>query len=121
VEAFRIDRAASYVPTSAVDGDYLMMVADNGIVSRVRLPDGEVVWSKRIGGNFGASPIVVGDKLLLISLDGVATVISSSNDYRELGTFDLGGSVGASPAVGGGKLLIRIGEELVCLPLGKTT
>lgn len=121
VQAFRLDRAAAYVPTCAVDGDYLMMVADNGIVSRVSLPDGEVVWSKRIGGNFGASPIVVGDKMLLISLDGVATIVASSNDYRELGTFDLGGSVGASPAVGGGKLLIRIGEELVCLPLGKTT
>jgi outer membrane protein assembly factor BamB len=119
--AFRVDRAASYVPTCAVDGDYLMMIADNGIVSRIRLPDGETVWSKRIGGNFGASPIVVGDKLLLISLDGLATILASSNQYSELGSVDLGGSVGASPAVGGGKLLIRVADELVCLPLGKST
>jgi hypothetical protein len=120
-EAFRIDRAASYVPTCAVDGEYLMMIADNGLVSRIHLPDGEVVWSKRLGGNFGASPIVVGDKLLVITLEGVATVLASSNEYRELGKVDLGGSVGASPAVGGGKLLIRVGDELVCLPLDKST
>ncbi len=120
-EAFRVNRAAAYVPTCAVDGDYLMMIADNGIVSRIHLPDGEVVWSERLGGNFGASPIVVGDKLLVITLEGVATVLASSNEYRELGKVDLGGSVGASPAVGGGKLLIRVGDELVCLPLDKAT
>ena len=120
-EAFRVDRAAAYVPTCAVDGDYLMMIADNGILSRIHLPEGELVWSKRIGGNFGASPIIVGDKLLLITLEGVATVLASSNEYRELGKVDLGGSVGASPAVGGGKLLIRVGDELVCLPLNKST
>lgn len=121
-EAFRVDRAAAYVPTCAVDGDYLMMVSDKAaILSRIHLPDGEVVWSERLGGNFGASPIIVGDKLLVISLEGVATVLASSNEYRKLGQVDLGGSVGASPAVGGGKLLIRIDDELVCLPLDKAT
>jgi len=120
VEAFRVDRSASYVPTSAVDGDRLMMIADNGIVSRVRLPDGEIVWSKRIGGNYGASPIVVGDKMLVISLDGLATVIASSDSFAKLGEVDLGAAVGASPAVGGGKLLIRVGDELRCLALDQT-
>lgn len=120
-EAFRVDRAAAYVPTCAIDGEYLMMIADNGILSRIHLPDGEVVWSKRIGGNFGASPIIVGDKVLVITLEGVATVLASSNEFRELGKVDLGGSVGASPAVGNGKLLIRVGDELVCLPLSKAT
>jgi len=119
-EAFRIDRAASYVPTCAVDGQYLMMVADNGIITRLRLPDGEIIWSKRLGGNFGASPIVVGNKLLVISLDGVVTIVASDNEYQKLGEVDLGAGVGASPAVGGGKLLIRVGDELRCLPLTKT-
>lgn len=119
-EAFRIDRAAAYVPTPAVADRHLMMVSDNGIVSRIRLPEGETVWSKRLGGNFGASPIVVGDKMLAISLDGIATVIAVDDEYQKLGEVDLGASVGASPAAGGGKLLLRVGDELRCLPLTRT-
>lgn len=119
-EAFRIDRAAAYVPTPAVDGDYLMMVSDNGLVSRVRLPDGEVIWSKRLGGNYGASPIIVSDKMLTISLDGIASIIAADNEYTKLGEVDLGAGVGASPAFGNGKLLLRVGDELRCLAVDRT-
>lgn len=118
-EAFRIDRAAAYVPTPAVDGECLMIVSDNGIVSRVRLSDGKTVWSKRLGGNYGASPIIVGDKLLTISLDGIASIIACDDQYTKLGEVDLGAGVGASPACGNGKLLLRIGDELCCLPLDR--
>lgn len=118
-ELFRLDRAASYVPTPAIDGEYVMMVSDNGIVSRVKLADGTVVWSERLGGNYGASPIVVGNKTLLISLDGVATVIANDDTFRKLGEIDLGAGVGASPAAGDGKLLMRVGDELRCLSIEK--
>lgn len=116
-EAFRIDRAAAYVPTPAVDGEHLMIVSDNGIVTRVKLPDGQVVWSKRLGGNYGVSPIIVGNKLLTISLDGIASVIACDDEYTKLGEVDLGAGVGATPACGSGKLLLRVGDELCCLPL----
>jgi len=118
-ELFRLDRAASYVPTPAIDGEYVMMISDNGIVSRVKLADGTVVWSERLGGNYGASPIVVGNKTLLISLDGIATVIANDDTFRKLGEIDLGAAVGASPAAGDGKLLIRVGDELRCLSIEK--
>ncbi len=116
-EAFRIDRAASYVPTPAIDGDTMTMISDNGIASRIRLPDGETIWSKRIGGNFGASPVIIGDKVLLVSLDGIATVIANSDRFEKLGEVDLGAGVGASPAAGDGKLILRVGDELRCLPI----
>lgn len=120
-ELYRVDRSASYVPTPALDGEHLMLVSDNGIVSRVRAADGEIVWSRRLGGNFGASPIVIGNKTLVISLDGIATVIANDDEYRKLGEVDLGAGVGASPAAGGGKLLIRVGDELRCLSLERST
>lgn len=114
---YRLDRAAPYVPTSAVDGEHLMMVSDNGIASRVRITDGEVVWSQRIGGNYGASPVVVGDKMLVIALDGTATIIECGDKFKKLGEVALGGTVGASPALARGKLFLRIDDELCCLPL----
>ncbi|MGV3482941.1 MAG: PQQ-binding-like beta-propeller repeat protein [Planctomycetaceae bacterium] len=119
-QLYRIDRAAPYVPTSAVDGEYLMMVSDNGIASRARVADGEIIWSQRIGGNFGASPIVVGDKALIISLDGTATVLQCGNSFRKLGEVSLGGPVGASPAYASGKLVLRVDDELRCLALDRS-
>jgi outer membrane protein assembly factor BamB len=120
-EVFRTDRsAAGYVPTPAVDGDRLMVLSDMFFVSRVRLPDGKVIWTKRLNGNFGASPIIIGNKMLAISLDGIASIIACDDEYSKLGEVDLGAGVGASPACGGGKLLLRVGDELRCLPLERT-
>ncbi len=118
-EAYRIDRAAAYVPTSAVYQGHLMMIADNGIASKIRISDGESIWSQRVGGNYGASPIVVGDKLLIISLDGEAMILSCGDEFKKLGQVTLGGSVGATPAFADGKLLIRVDDELRCLAVNQ--
>ena len=97
----------------------MFCIADNGIASCLNVASGEQIWSERIGGNFGASPIVVGDTLLLISLEGKATLLRAADKFEKLGEVDLGGPVGATPAYAEGRLLLRIDEELVCLG-GKT-
>ena len=117
---YRVERAAPYVPTAAVDGDCLMMVSDNGIASRVKIADGDVVWSERLGGNYGSSPIVIGNKMLAISLDGTASILECSDAFKKLGEVSLGGSVSASPAYASGRLLLRIDTELRCLPLNRS-
>ncbi|MDE0866572.1 MAG: PQQ-binding-like beta-propeller repeat protein [Rubripirellula sp.] len=114
-QVYRVDRGAPYVPTPAVKGNRLFMVDDKGIASCVDAKSGEAIWSKRVGGNFSASPLVVGDRVLLVSLDGDAIVLSATDDYKVLGKFSLGGPVGASPAFVNGYLLLRVGERLVCL------
>lgn len=114
-EVYTIDRFAPYVPSPAVKDGRLFLVADTGIASCVDAKSGEVLWSQRIGGNFGASPVIIGDKLLLISLDGVATILSAEASFRKLGEVDLYGAVGASPAYAEGSLLLRVDDELRCL------
>lgn len=115
-EVYRIERGAPYVPTPAYKDDMLFLVSDKGgIASCIDAKTGEKIWSARLGGNFGASPIVIGNKVLLISLDGMATVLSATADYKKLGETDLGGPVGATPAFADGRLLIRVDEELRCL------
>ena len=116
-QVYRIDRGAPYVPTPVLRGDRLFMVDDKGIASCVAAKTGDVIWSKRVGGNFSASPVVIGERLLLINLDGEATVLNASDDYKQLAKFSLGGPVGATPAMVDGHLLLRVGERLVCLPV----
>ncbi|MCG8653536.1 MAG: PQQ-like beta-propeller repeat protein, partial [Pirellulales bacterium] len=114
-QLYRIDRGAPYVPTPALKDGRLFMVDDKGIASCVDVKTGKAIWTKRIGGNFGASPVVIGQTLLLISLDGQATLLKASDQFQRIGQFDLGGPVGATPAYAEGRLLLRVGDELRCL------
>ena len=119
-QIYRVDRGAPYVPTPALKDKMLFTVSDKGgIVSCIDSQSGKSHWSKRVGGNFGASPIVVGDKLLVISLSGIATILSASSDYKELGEVELGGPVGATPAYTNEQLILRVGEQLRCLDVSK--
>lgn len=113
-EAFRIDRYAPYVPTGVtVDGN-LFVVDDKGIASCFSLENGKPFWTKRLGGNYGASPIRIGDQIVVISLQGDLTAFEATAKYKESLSVDLGGSVGATPAFAGGRLLVRVGAELRC-------
>lgn len=114
-QVYRIDRGAPYVPTPVLKDGKLFMIGDKGIATCLDAESGQTIWAERIGGNFGASPIAIGDTILLISLDGKATLIRASERFEVLGEIDLGGPVGASPAYAEGSLLLRVGEELRCL------
>ncbi|TWU35931.1 outer membrane protein assembly factor BamB family protein [Novipirellula artificiosorum] len=114
-QVYRIDRGAPYVPTASVKDGRLFLVDDRGVASCADAAEGKMIWSKRIGGNFGASPIIVGDTLLIISLDGKATLLRASERFEKLGEVDLGGPVGATPAFAQGRLLLRVGDEIRCL------
>ena len=116
-QLYRIDRGAPYVPTPAIRGNRMFMVDDKGIASCVNVETGESVWMERIGGRqgYGASPILIGDKLLVISLGGEAKVLRASDEFELLGEMDLGGPVGASPAYANGCLILRVENELRCL------
>ena len=104
------------VKGSMPEDGMLFLVGDKGgIASCIDAKTGEKIWAQRLGGNFGASPVIVGDKVLLISLDGMATVLSATKQFKKLGETDLGGPVGATPAYAGNRLLIRVDNELRCL------
>lgn len=117
VQLYRIDRGAPYVPTPAIRGNRMFMVDDKGIASCVDIESGEQIWMERVGGRqgYGASPILIGDMMLIISLSGEATILSAKDEFKVLNRIDLGGPVGASPAFVDGCLLLRVGNELRCL------
>ncbi len=113
-EVYRIKSGAPYVPTAVVRDGKLFAVDDRGIASCFDAMTGETITRKRLGGNFGASPILVGDKILAIDLQGKATVMSADDKMESLLDVDLGGPVGATPVFVQGKLIIRVDDRLVC-------
>lgn len=114
-EQYRLERSAPYVPTSVVVDDLIFSAGDNGVVTCLDAQSGDSHWSRRVSGGISSSPIVVGDKLLTISMDGEATILRASKDYEKLGSVDLGGPVQSTPAFSGGTLLLRVDDRLMAL------
>jgi outer membrane protein assembly factor BamB len=88
-------------------GDRLYLWGDKGVVTCVNAADGEVLWRGRVGGNFSASPIVVGGTVLNVSADGEVVVIADAAEFEILGRSPLGEGCRSTPAVGAGKVFFR--------------
>ncbi len=111
-ERFRIQRAAPYVPTPVANGGLLFLWSDTGIVSCVRLGDGSLCWSERIGGNFFGSPIIVGDALINVSDVGQVTALAASEGFQKIGTLETGAMVRSTLAATPTNLLLRTDDAL---------
>ena len=111
---FQVPRAAPYVPTPVAKDNLLFLWADNGIVSCIETPSGEVVWSQRIGGNVSSSPVIAGDKLIGIAEDGTVTILSATRDFKEFGTVKLGETTRSTPLLSKDYLLVRTDSKLIC-------
>jgi len=106
--AYKLDRSsAPYVPTPVASGAKLYLWGDKGVVTCVKAADGEVLWRGRVGGNFSASPIVVGGTVINVSADGEVVVIADGDSFEVLGRTPLGEPCRSSPAVGAGKVFFR--------------
>ena len=109
-------RADSRIPKTpslvGFDGK-VAMVSDDGVASCFDATSGEKLWMQRVGGDYSASPLLSGNRLYLVSEDGVCTVLEVSGEPEEIAVNDLGERTLASPAVVGDDLLIRTAESLV--------
>ncbi len=102
----------------ALDGK-IFMVSDKGIASGVEAATGKEIWKERIGGNFSASPILVGDRMYLLSEEGDATILQIGDKPKELAKNKLTERCLASPAIIGDDLLIRSADALYRITSGK--
>ena len=111
----QIDRQVPHIPTVLTHKQRLYMWSDQGIVSCIRIADGDVVWTKRIGGNFFGSPVCVDDRLYSISDQGTVVVLAASDSFAELGRNELGESCHSTPAVSDGRMYIRTVSHLISI------
>ena len=87
--------------------DLLFMASEQGIISCVDAKSGEVVWQKRAGGSFIASPLASGKRVYFFSEDGDAHVYAASRDSELLATNKLAEGCMATPAIIDKSLVIR--------------
>jgi len=105
--AWRLSRQAAYVPTSIAKGPYVFVWSDKGIVTCLNAKSGEILGTKRVGGNYYGSPIWVDGKLYCIAEDGALMVVTADPKLEILAKNELGESSESTPAVVGDKMYLR--------------
>jgi len=99
-------------PSHLLIDDLLYAIHDQGTASCLEADTGEVIWKKRIGGNFSASPVYAGGKIYLLNEEGTTTVIAAGRQWQVMAKNDLDDGCMASPAVVDDSLIIRTKTHL---------
>jgi outer membrane protein assembly factor BamB len=114
-ELFRIERGAPHLPTPLAYQNRLFLWTEKGIVSSARLDNGHVVTTKRIGGNYSASPICIDGRLYAVSDEGEVVVLKADDSLEELARNQLDEPSRSTPAVSGGRLYLRTMSQVLCI------
>lgn len=112
-----VPSAVPNTPSPVPVGGQVVMVSDGGVATGISVTDGKKLWQKRLGGNYSASPLVVGNRVYFQSESGEAIVmeISENPDQpnpTEVARSSLPGRVFASYAVYENDLIIRTEDGL---------
>jgi outer membrane protein assembly factor BamB len=94
-------------PSIVPVGDQIVMVSDGGVASGVDVDTGKKVWQKRLGGNYSASPIAIGNRVYFQSEGGEAIVMEIGAEPKEVSRTELPGRIFASYAWHEGDWIIR--------------
>jgi outer membrane protein assembly factor BamB len=91
----------------------LFYVDDGGILSCVDARTGEAIYRERLGGKFSSSPILVDDKLIIGSREGVVSIVDASRTFHIRSQNTLDGPIMSSPITDGSALYLRTDKALV--------
>lgn len=105
-----------YVPCMISKGENLFWIADNGIPCCANAKTGKMVWDEErlTTKDVTASPILVGNEMLIFSEDGKSFVVKADAKFELVRESSLGEGVFASPAMADGKLYVRGLNHLYC-------
>ena len=101
-----------YVPSMLVHGGHLYAVTDSGEVLCYDMADGAVKWEHRLGGNFAASPVLVGDQIFATDNKGTTHIFKASPAGFELVGENTvtANEVQATPAICGNQIYMRVAQ-----------
>jgi outer membrane protein assembly factor BamB len=116
--AWSKQKRGSYMPTPLIYGDYLYVLANQGIFDCYNLKTGEEIYRERIshqGGGFSASPVAADGKLYLPSEDGGIFVVKAGPNFELLATNPMGELLMATPAISSRMMFVRTQHHLFAI------
>ena len=109
-------RGNPFVPSAILVGRRYYLVDDHGIATCLDSTAGKILWRKRLGGDFTASPVAAENRVYFTNEAGSTLVIQADAErYTELSRNEIGEPVYASPAISAGRFFLRSTKHLWCL------
>ncbi|QDV22716.1 outer membrane protein assembly factor BamB family protein [Aureliella helgolandensis] len=99
-------------PSPVLVAGRLFDVTDDGILERLDLETGEIVWKERLGGKFSASLLATKTHLYAFDHDGKGYVYTLGDTPQLVSENTLPSGCNASPAVIGDSLIVRTTTHL---------
>lgn len=104
--------ARVYVPSMIVKEGHLYAVLDAGIATCWKSDTGEELWKERLGGDFYASPVMVGNRIYASNVAGKTYVYEATpKSFKLLAQNQLGDQAYASPVICGNRLYLRVATK----------
>lgn len=115
-------RMVPEVPTPLLLNGVLYTVRTGGILTSMDAGTGEILKSARVAGATGAyyaSPIVVGDRILILSEEGKVGVVKAGGQWETLRVNDFDEAIYATPAVGERAMYLRTASALYAFAVAR--
>ena len=102
------------VPSPILLENFIYMISNGGVLTCVGTEKGKMIYRKRIGGlgQYVASPVVAGKNLILISEEGLVSVVRTGKDFELLGQLHLKEKIRVTPALGINNRYLRTESHL---------
>ena len=103
--------------SSPVCGGGLVYTTDKSILKCFDARTGERLYQSRLPGlkMIAASPLIIGDKLLLLDEDGKACVVRVGREFEVLGKSEIDDVFWSTPAAADGSIYLRGVKKLYCV------
>jgi outer membrane protein assembly factor BamB len=93
----------------------VFLVATYGVVTCYDTKDGKKLWEHDYQTDVNASPALVGERLILLTVEGTGLVLAAGREFKELAKSALGEKVYASPAFVRNRMIVRGVTNLFCI------
>lgn len=104
--------ARVYVPSMIVQAGHLYAVMDAGVAACWKSDTGEELWKERLGGDFFASPVRVGDRIYASNVSGKTFVFTATpKSFQLLAQNQLGEEAYASPVICDSRIYLRVATK----------
>ena len=115
--AWEIRRGIPETPSMLYCQGKLYLLRAGGVLTCLDASTGKELFRERIGavGQYTASPIVAGDKIVAASVPGVVTVIQVGDKLKVLARNKFGEKIFSTPAVAENKIYLRTAGHLYAL------
>jgi outer membrane protein assembly factor BamB len=96
-----------------VHDGHLYGVLDAGVAVCWKSDTGEEQWKMRLGGEFSASPVLVGDKIYATSESGETFIFRANPEkFEQIAMNKLGDQAMATVTICGSRVYMRVVEEI---------